>query len=320
MNEAILGPIAGKAAVTGAFRKIVWNAARSAGLHGLYTGPLEDQWFMLTRREISLPGLGMGLDGAKIAHLTDLHFSMLMRQGHLRNFVELTNRLEPDFIVLTGDFITSASRYYARLAGRVLSGLRPRYAALAVLGNHDYGIWHPRYQSGSADLAEYLTGHLQEGGIHVLSNESHAFRRDGATLHLVGLADLWSPIYDPARAFAHVPPGAACVALVHNPDAAMDLARRGARYVLSGHTHGRPTPRTLLNELLFPVVRRDLVGGQYSLGGGRFVYVNRGLGHSRRPEPDARPEIALFTLRHSQPACPAAPRPRRTIRLEALSR
>jgi hypothetical protein len=220
-----------------------------------------------------------------------------MRARHLLRYVELVNRLAPDFVVITGDFITASARSYARSIADILGQLRPRVASLGCLGNHDYGIWRPKTHAGVPGLAEYVSAQLTAAGVTPLISRSRTFRRRGADLHFVGLGDLWTPTYDPVQAFADVPSDGPVVALVHNPDAAWDLARCGARYVLAGHTHGKPTPDTRLNNLLFPVENRNFVAGEYPLGPQRRIYVNRGVGHSRRSAAEDRPEITLFTLR-----------------------
>ena len=124
------------------------------------------------------------------------------------------------------------------------------------------------------------------------------FRRDGSVLQFVGLEDYWSRRYDPVLAFESARKRVPTVALVHNPDAAGEVADCGADWVLSGHTHGT-APKTGLYNLVMPH-HRSFYAGRYSLGGDRHLYVTRGIAYGRRRNINARPEITIFTLRDAQ--------------------
>lgn len=283
-------------------KDMVWSLSSRLGLHGLCPMDIEDRWMMVSRQRIDLPSLGAEFEGTRVVHISDLHFSPLMRERHLERYVEIINDAEPDFVTITGDFITASARHYARRAGEVLRGLSPRIATLACLGNHDYGIWKPGLHQGVRGLASYLTGQLEKAGIVPLVNESQIYRRGNSTLQFVGLADLWASDCSMPRAFASIAPARPVIALSHNPDSACRLADGGADLVLSGHTHGRAIGTSPIQSYLFPVEYRRFVAGHYPLGEGRHLYVNRGVGHARRIGRDRRPEITLLTLRQAAPA------------------
>jgi hypothetical protein len=219
-----------------------------------------------------------------------------MRQRALGRYIELANELEPDFVVITGDFIWASARSYARQVAELLGDLNPAIATVAVLGNHDYGVWRPNTHDGLVGLADYLTEHLDDAGVTVLRNQSVAFRKGRSTLAMAGVGDLWTGDYRPMLAFEGVPAGAPVLGLSHNPDAAGDLVRLGADYILAGHTHGKAIRDTRINNLLFPVVYREFAAGEYTMDG-VGLYVNRGIGPSRRVQEDHRPEVTMLTLR-----------------------
>jgi hypothetical protein len=296
MNDSLRMPAGRIDFLRSLARNLAWGAAAHLGLAGLYGGELENHWFLLERRRMAIPRLPRSLRGMKIAHLSDLHFSPLMRERHLARYFHVVNALEADFVVLTGDFITASARHYARRAGHVLRELAPKRAILACLGNHDYGMWHPTMHSAVRGLGGYVGDKLREAGAIVLENDSWSVGEPGERLHFVGTADVWSGEYDPPAAFDGVAADEPIVGLCHNPDAGFDLAARGADWVLSGHTHGKAVADNAISNLLFPVEHRHFTAGEYPLGDGRFLYVNRGLGHARRNVPNYRPEITLFTL------------------------
>ncbi len=94
------------------------------------------------------------------------------------------------------------------------------------------------------------------------------------------------------------------ILLAHRPDAGLEL-RRGTRVDLTvaGHTHGGQVAPPLLGPLVVAsaVPRHVGAGGLHDLGGGRRIYVSRGIGMERGHAPPLRigapPEVSLLTLR-----------------------
>ncbi|NLV31167.1 MAG: metallophosphoesterase [Acidobacteria bacterium] len=256
--------------------------------HG--TGP---EWLEVTEVGLRLHRLPQGLRGLRIAQISDLHCSNTVSGPYLARCIERINRLDPDLVVLTGDYITYDlhGRYRSKVTS-LLGRLRSRGGVYACLGNHDYGMNLPARQRPL--LLRRLTDGMQQSGIRILRNESAQVDVGGQPLWLVGLGDLWPGDFFPRRAFEQVPAGETALALVHNPRGADRMEGFGASAVLSGHTHGslvahrsRPPWRAR---------RRPYSAGLYEVGGTQ-LYVNRGLGRIGRARLGARPEITVFTLR-----------------------
>jgi predicted MPP superfamily phosphohydrolase len=86
--------------------------------------------------ELEVPGLAAGLDGLRIAHLSDFHLGVPSRGSRaVRLGVEWAARRDPDVVVITGDLVS-------RPAGEpVLRELVRRLdRCYAILGNHDRGV------------------------------------------------------------------------------------------------------------------------------------------------------------------------------------
>jgi uncharacterized protein len=294
MNEILLPPLQHRWPRKAFFKKLIWTTANSCALGGLFAWRLEKSFLRIERREMPLPGLGSDFLGARLVHVSDLHCSPIVRERYLRQCIEAINALDADFVAITGDFITG-SRPYARRVARVLRNLSPKVAALACLGNHDYGILHPGL-GGIRELAQYLTDELSAADIFVMMNEPRIFRRGTSAIQFVGVEDYWTPHYNPYLAFdlahRHLP----TIALCHNPDAAIELAEHGADWILSGHTHGSPIPDRKIANIFMPTANKHFTAGQYTLENGSRLYVNRGLGYGRRINLNSRPEITVFTL------------------------
>ncbi|MGC9453617.1 MAG: metallophosphoesterase [Phycisphaerae bacterium] len=279
-------------------KHLIWTAAGSCALGGLFAWRLEDHWLRIEHTDMPLENLGKGFDGARLIHISDLHCSPIVLERYLHQCVERVNALEPDFVVITGDFITGL-KTYARRVARVLHELHPKVATLACLGNHDYGILHPRGFGMNRGLAQYLTERLGHADIFVMLNESRRFRRDGSVLQFAGVEDFWSGRFDPAAALEFARTDRPVIGLCHNPDGATVFASRGADWVLAGHTHGTGADDRGVYDVLRPSNHSRFYAGLYDLDGGKKLYVNRGLGYARRLNLNARPEITVFTLRDS---------------------
>ncbi len=279
----------------GFLKHAVWSAANSLALGGLCPW-MEPEWLHVERREMPLRGLGRPWAGATVAHISDLHCSPIVRRRYLAHCIEAVNALGVDFVAITGDFVTGPKQY-ARVVAGLLGRLRPGVATIACLGNHDYGIFHPRGVGRTRGLAECLAWELTRAGVYLLLGEAAVFHRDGAKIQFVGLEDYWTSGFDPVGTFAAADPDAPTIVLCHNPDAAPELAACGAQWILAGHTHGRTSSPNPLGRLMTPARLKHLVSGHYRLGDETSLYINRGLSYGRRKRYHQRPEITVFTLR-----------------------
>jgi predicted MPP superfamily phosphohydrolase len=198
-----------------ALAKSIEVACAGLGARSLYRRRYLSAARLLVREErLELPGLPAGLDGLRVAQLSDLHGGRFLKQGDLRDVVARVNAERPDVCVLTGDFISHEWSDVLPLTDD-LAQLRPRLGSFAVFGNHDY-----KYRQ-EALIAEALA----RSGVRVLRNEGVRLDTGDGVLALTGLEEL---------------------VLCHNPSAGARLAREGCAAVLSGHSHGRQVDLPLL--------------------------------------------------------------------------
>src|SRR5262245_37916995 len=129
----------------------------------------------ISRHEVPIPGLPESLDGATIAHLSDVHVQRMVRPRHLDRAVELINELQPDLTFLTGDYVCFHPGAIPRLA-LSLSRLEVPTAPVAVLGNHDHWCDGPAIRRVLEDI-----------GIVVLQNERTVAKPRGESLTIVGV-------------------------------------------------------------------------------------------------------------------------------------
>jgi uncharacterized protein len=189
---------------------------------------LTKQRLSVRRERVEVRGLPRGLEGLRIAQLSDLHAGRFLRAGDLRGVVEAVNAESPDLCVLTGDYISHHWSDATALTAD-LAELRTRFGTLAVFGNHDY---RDRAEGRIAEAWE-------QAGVSFLRNAARRFDTGEGVLAMTGLEDLEEAKHiDLESARASLEPGDVEVLLCHNPSAAARMAREGCVAILSGHTHG----------------------------------------------------------------------------------
>jgi len=280
----------GGAAVAG------YGVALVAALYGVF---IRTRVAKMRTIEIPIEGLPPAFDGYRIVQLSDVHIGSLFPRAAARRFVLAANALEPDLVALTGDYVTSGNAFHEDVA-LLFGELRARDGVALVWGNHDnYGEREP------------LRSLLVTQQVRVLENGVTRVERGGASLSFVGVDDIFSRRADVARAFEPVAPDEVVIGLVHDPKLYPAIAERGAKLVLTGHTHwgqiGVPLAARRLN-----LAKRFFryPGGLYRTGS-TTLYVHPGIGSTGPPiRFGVPPEITLFVLRVAAQPPENAPRAR----------
>lgn len=274
-------------------RKLIRYSAVAAcaglGLGG-YAWQIEPRWVAYEEKRLPINKLPTSLIGKTLVQLSDLHIGTKVSDSYLRNQFEHVASLSPDFVVYTGDFLDSSSDYHIGKLKSLLPHLpKGSVGTAGVLGNHDYNL-----REHDVTKAMEAAGNLKDAGIAVLFDEFVEF----GGLHIAGLEDFWSPRFRQERSrevIQSLPPSS--ITLSHNPDTAdLPIWEGFASWILCGHTHGGQCRVPGFRPPILPVRNKNYVAGNYSLGGGRKMYINRGLGHTMKVRFCVRPEITRFTL------------------------
>jgi predicted MPP superfamily phosphohydrolase len=265
------------------------SAASMAGL-ALYAGEISRHELSVEEHTIHLSRLPDAFRGMRIVQASDFHYAEYTEPFFLREMVRKINRLKPDMVVLTGDFIsfaplsTSFARRCAPACAEILGGIECplRYASL---GNHDYFI-------GPRNVA----GPLEEHGIRVLMNAATALERDGQRLWIAGVGSACEGAAEPGRAVPQAASGETVILMAHEPDILPEVARFNVDLMLSGHTHGGQVRFPFLPPFHLPEFGQRYVEGWFRLGATQ-MYVNRGIGAVGLPfRFRCPPEITVITL------------------------
>jgi len=233
------------------------------------------------------------LNDLRIAVMSDIHAGgEFIDQRKVRTIVERTNALQPELIVILGDFIAGDGRRHPlRMMPEefapILRELRAPLGVYAVLGNHDW--WYD---------GRHVRRALEENGIRVLDDEWFKVEARGSALYLVGLADLWTRPQRILTTVDQIPRDGTIIALTHNPDIFPRLPNH-VPLLLAGHTHGAQVRVPIIGYVVEP---SRMSGDRYVRGhvyeNGRHLFVTTGIGTSIVPVRfGVPPEIVLLTVK-----------------------
>jgi predicted MPP superfamily phosphohydrolase len=258
---------------------------------GVWSFFIEPNRLVIHEETIQIDNWPKELSGLRIAIISDIHTGApFVNDNKLREIVARTNQLNPDLVVLLGDYMSPNSWHSHRVEPEVtaagLKDLRAPLGVYSVLGNHDW--WY----NGNKVRAAF-----EQNGIRVLENETSEIKWRNSSFWVVGLADLWTRPQRIHETLNKVPEGSTIVAITHNPDIFPSLPRN-VQILLAGHTHG--------GQVNFPIIGRPIepsdFGQRYAAGhvfeDGHHLFVTTGIGTSILPiRFRVPPEIVLLTIR-----------------------
>lgn len=283
----------------------VGRAIRNIGYMGLtamiwprFIAPF--RW-RLTHYEMPMVGLAPVFENYRILQISDLHIGST-RQSFLRRALTRAIREKPDLIVVTGDWIDYHPDSLLKLR-ELLPILVAPDGVMGIFGNHDYHEYSWRHvgtRSAHRSIHKRLRRMLADHRVDMLIGEARSISRSGNAIWVVGMDEMWVGLSDPAKAFATVPSGAACICLQHNPDGLVQLQDYPWQWMLCGHSHGGQVVLPIVGPLFLPMENRQWMRGLFSfrqIGAlDKHMYVSCGLGYSAPLRLRAPPEMTLFTL------------------------
>ncbi|OQY43704.1 MAG: hypothetical protein B6242_14240 [Anaerolineaceae bacterium 4572_78] len=177
--------------------------------------------------QIPIKHLPSGLDGFKIVQISDIHLYPAINIAHVHHVFNMANKLKPDVILLTGDYVTDIGQAIFELVP-ALDSLNARYGVFAIHGNHD--LWAGRKVS--------VTG-FWETNVSLLVNENVVFDVNSTQLAIAGVDDTWAGNPSLDMALDNISPNTTTILMAHEPDFADVTANDGRVHLqLSGHSHG----------------------------------------------------------------------------------
>lgn len=252
---------------------------------------IEPNWIQVTKISVKARNFGSRLKDVRIVQISDLHIEKVGYRE--KKLVEIVNRLKPDILFITGDFLSSASGL--RPAIEILRSLRAEKGIYAILGNHDY------YYLKEKDVVDALQGI----GIRVLKYDNLKLDLgENGSFWLIGLSDKYglearygNELYI-KTAFKDVPSDEAKVMLIHDPDVSdlKIISQYKPQLILAGHTHGGQVGIPFIRKFSWYAERSKYMAGLFKVND-IPLYVNRGIGMiTRKMRLFDRPEVTIIRL------------------------
>jgi uncharacterized protein len=267
------------------------SAFAAAGL-ALYSAEIARHELSVLTHTIGINNLPDAFHGFRIAQVSDIHFDEYTEPYFVRRVVNEVNRLKPDLVALTGDFISIGPlgkdfAYGAMFRClEILRGIQaPRFACM---GNHDSiigaPVLHPIFDSFDVPL---------------LMNQHVPIERDGQRMWLCAVGDYLTEVPKLDLTIPAAPDGPVLL-MCHAPDYADEVIAhpRGhlVDFMISGHTHGGQVRIPFLPPYHLPEGGQKYVEGLFRFNQMQ-LYVNKGIGAIGLPfRLNCPPEITLFTL------------------------
>jgi predicted MPP superfamily phosphohydrolase len=241
--------------------------------------------------DVIIPRLGAGLDGLRLAMITDTHYGPINRTRWSALVADRINEIDADVVCHVGD-IADGTVDVRKDQTRPLAGVRGRLARVYVTGNHEY-----------FSEAQGWLDYMERIGWDALHNRHIVVERGGDGLVVAGVDDATARGSGAAghganldAALAGADPMLPVLLLAHQPKQIPDAVKAGVDLQISGHTHGGQIwPFNFLVRLDQPVVH-----GLSSHGGQTQLYTSRGTGFWGPPFRVFAPsEITVLTLRRA---------------------
>ena len=258
-------------------------------LTGLYTWQIEPFWLEFVKKKMPISNLPDNLVGKTLMQISDIHVGNRFDYGYIIDSFKKAQKLNPDFVVYTGDYISYESEEQFKQLEEVLKHtVKGKIGTVGILGNHDYGKnW------AEQEIADKISSQLTSAGIQVLKNTQTEIEG----LNIIGFDDYWALNFAPEKVMNTYDDSKANLLLCHNPDVCdLDVWNGYKGWILSGHTHGGQCKPPFLKAPMLPVKNKKYSQGEIDLEDGRTLYVNRAVGHLWQVRFNVRPEITIFKL------------------------
>jgi predicted MPP superfamily phosphohydrolase len=212
-----------------ALRRGAAAGALAAAALVAYAHLVEPRRLRVERWTVRVPNLPLAWEGMRVVQLSDFQIGMWLQDARIpRRAIEAAVALQPDLILLTGDFM-----HRGRWSGPLdlFTPLTRRAPTVAVLGNHDH-------KAGAAGTATIVAA-LRAQGVTVLMNEHTSFAWRGDAWTIVGVDDPATRHTDFLHAITGIPRDTRLLALLtHVPEFVEYLPDRWFPLIVAGHTHG----------------------------------------------------------------------------------
>jgi predicted MPP superfamily phosphohydrolase len=262
--------------------------------------------YRLFEQKIGIKGLSPKLAGLRIVQISDIHSGSFTFKDPVKNAIEMINAQKPDLVFFTGDLVNDHADEMQDFMD-VFDKIEAKYGVYSVLGNHDYGDYHPWKNDAEQDAnLEKLKGIHKKLGWNLLMNEHRMLDIREEKVAVIGVENYSALPQFPKKgrlADAHQGSDGANVRLLlsHDPshwDLQIVPEFKDIHVTFSGHTHGFQFGIEIPGWIKWSPAQfiYKQWAGLYQQGE-QFLYVNRGLGFLGYPgRVGILPEVTLVEL------------------------
>ena len=171
-------------------------------------------------------------DNFRIVQITDSHIGATMNGDKFYKYMEDINKLKPDIVVVTGDFVDDDTKLKDMIkASRGLGILKTKYGVYFTYGNHDKAYFNYRNFNNSD-----LRNELKKNNVIILEDETKLINDK---IYLVGRQDSQEKNRLTAEELTEkLDKNKYIIGLDHKPDDYGNEVNAKFDLVVSGHTHG----------------------------------------------------------------------------------
>lgn len=236
----------------------------------------------IKRIEVTIPNLPEAWKGRHIVQLSDVHIGHVHGQEFLQKVVSMTNELQPDAVMITGDLFDGMDGQLNSLTGPLINLTAP-HGVYFITGNHEtyLGVKKTLAVLEQYPQIQILQDRLiREDGLQIIGLD---YPERGSTKNveasLAGISD-----------FSKTEPS---ILLHHSPTGMDEAKQNGVGLQLSGHTHrGQLFPFNFITALIYHGYDAGLHQQE-----GFSEYTSVGVGTWGPPmRTSSRPEITLIEL------------------------
>ena len=164
--------------------------------------------------------------------ISDSHIGTTIDGKEFSKYIKEINKLNPDIVVITGDYIDDNTTYEDMVyASEGLGEIETEYGVYFILGNHDKGYFNNRgydYNDIQKELKKNNVIILEDEIVNITDNIVLVGREDASNFDRKSIADLTK----------NIDKNKYIIALDHQPNDYENQVKSEIDLVLSGHTHG----------------------------------------------------------------------------------
>lgn len=204
-------------------------------------------------RDIQLSNLPAEWQDKKIVQLSDIHLGTIHHKGYMQKIVKLTNELNPDLVVITGDLFDGAGQKLNHMA-EPINYIEAPLGVYVITGNHEtYISLEKSIKAVSETKARMLRDELVEiNGVQIVGIDYPKFGEEHNIEGILNKIDKNKP----------------SIVLYHEPKKRIwqQVKEAGGDLFLSGHTHvGQMWPFNGITKMMYGDYHHGLnkVGDMY---------------------------------------------------------